>query len=387
MKIYFVGQIISEKIYEKYYEECKILNDNAANAFYNSVLNGFIENDIEVSYRSQVPADIIEECRETTNNSLTKCKYVRHKSNPVIRVISNIVESFAEILKWSQNEKNEFVLFNALRISQVVGAYFACKLKKIKTIAIITDVPGYTIMRGKDSIFEKIDAYVKKKYINKFDYYILLSEKMREVLNINKKPYIVMEGLYDQNIQIEKREVKATFDIMYAGSLNYMYGIMNLVEACKKIDKVRLHIYGEGEAAKNIADISKHDAHVVYMGCVDRAQILKKEKEVALLVNPRPVEEIFARYSFSAKNIEYMASGTPVLLTAVPSLPEEYKRFLYVINDNKIDTIYRAIVDLKKKYYEDVSYFEKGYEAQKFVKEKKNSKQQIGRIIHFLVEN
>ena len=58
------------------------------------------------------------------------------------------------------------------------------------------------------------------------------------------------------------------------------------------------------------------------MGCVTNDEIVRLQCEATLLVNPRPSDKEFCKYSFPSKTIEYMASGTPVLMTKLPGVPD-----------------------------------------------------------------
>ena len=79
--------------------------------------------------------------------------------------------------------------------------------------------------------------------------------------------------------------------------------------------------------------------------------------------------------------MEYMASGTPVLLTDIPSLPEEYKEYVYIAKDNKAETLSEEICKIKEAREESTK---KAYLARNFILEKKNEKIQALRLIEFL---
>lgn len=74
-----------------------------------------------------------------------------------------------------------------------------------------------------------------------------------------------------------------------------------------------------------------------------------RNKKATLLINPRPSNEEFTKYSFPSKNLEYMASGTPLLATDLPGIPAEYKRYEYIIENENIDGIanmFRYVLNL-----------------------------------------
>lgn len=62
-----------------------------------------------------------------------------------------------------------------------------------------------------------------------------------------------------------------------------------------------------------------------------------------LLVNSRFTIEEFTKYSFPSKNMEYMASGTPLLTTKLPGMPQEYYPYVFLFDEETIDGYADAI--------------------------------------------
>ena len=118
---------------------------------------------------------------------------------------------------------------------------------------------------------------------------------------------------------------------LYAGSIQKIYGIERLVEGFRlaKLPGTQLHIYGAGDYQRQLEKIAGEDPNVVYGGLLLPSQVVEKEQEATLLVNPRPSEEEYVKYSFPSKTMEYMSTGTPVLTTRLPCLPEEYLPHLH----------------------------------------------------------
>ena len=55
----------------------------------------------------------------------------------------------------------------------------------------------------------------------------------------------------------------------------------------------------------------------------------------AVLVNPRPNNEEYTKYSFPSKDIEYLLSGKPTVAFLLDGMPKCYQDFLYVVDQNK----------------------------------------------------
>ena len=227
-----------------------------------------------------------------------------------------------------------------------------------------------------------------KKLFDQFSGYVLLTEEMAVKLGYQDKPYVVIEGQVDS---LEKREIleEKQYDkkiVMYAGIVRKLYGLKILVEGFIKADlpNYELHIYGNGDYADEIDEISKHNNNVKHFPSQPNAAIVEKEKRAFLLVNPRPTNEEYTKYSFPSKNMEYMVSGTAVLTTNLPGMPSEYKQYVYLIEDETEDGICTAFKKIAMLNENEV--IEKGKEARDFVLSKKNNKIQTEKIIRMVNE-
>ena len=122
---------------------------------------------------------------------------------------------------------------------------------------------------------------------------------------------------------------------LYAGSVCALYGLPELVEGFRKADlpNARLVIYGPGDYVEELKAICAEDPRVEYGGMLLSSQVVEKEMEATLLVNPRPTDEEYVKYSFPSKTMEYMASGTPVLTTRLPGMPAEYYPYVEFIDE------------------------------------------------------
>ena len=105
----------------------------------------------------------------------------------------------------------------------------------------------------------------------------------------------------------------------------------------------------------------------------------------AVLINPRPSDEEYVRYSFPSKTMEYMSTGTPVLTTALPCIPEEYRPYLYFIQEETPGGIATALRQVLSRSDEEL--FEKGCRARRFVLEQRNNVVQAAKVLDMLEGN
>ena len=391
MKVLYVGQILPERIYNKYYLECRQVIDSAPNVFYNALLKGLHENGAEVTCRTYLPSAVYEEATAGLTDGI-QWKKARYTPNLYLRIIKNFFISGYDVLRWKKGKQTECVaVFNVLRISQSIGALLMCKLLGVKTLTIVTDVPGYRIQSVKQSAVSKLADWIGQKIIAAFDHYVFLSEAMKEVVPLGDKPYVVVEGIYDEETEVaavQEKSVEAEDDfiVMYAGSLHYKYGVMNLVRAVQQLGdmSIKLHIYGTGEAADEIGALSEKYTNIQYKGSVCHNEILRLERTASLLVNPRPVDDEYVKFSFPSKNMEYMASGTPVLLTNIPSLPKEYRDYVTIVPDNRVQVIAEKIAQIKQAEKETGEYTARAQKARNFILQNKNKKKQSKKIMELI---
>ena len=112
--------------------------------------------------------------------------------------------------------------------------------------------------------------------------------------------------------------------------------------------------------------------------------MLEYEKKATLLVNVRDDKDEFTKYSFPSKVIEYMLSGTPMFMTRLSGIPEEYYSYTYWVEDNDVQTLRQALEQIAAKPAEELLAF--GAVGQAFIKKEKNGRMQAGKILDFILD-
>ena len=168
---------------------------------------------------------------------------------------------------------------------------------------------------------------------------------------------------------------------MYAGALREQYGLKNLINGFMnyKNPNAELWIFGAGDYANNIILAQNKDKRIKFYGIVDNIEIVKREIEVSLLINPRPANQEFTKYSFPSKNMEYMVSGTPVLTTKLLGMPKEYYNYIYILEEDNAECITKNLYKIFKQ--DKKQLWLKGNNAKNFVLKNKNNVIQSQRII------
>lgn len=262
-----------------------------------------------------------------------------------------------------------------------------CKKKNYKIISLVTDLPMFFSNRDSLSFINKYIACrtnLQMKYIqNNTDGYIFVTDNMKEKINCRNRRYIVIEGISDF-VNAENLNVKRKNIIMYTGDLSKLYGVDKLIKAFiqSKLENYELHLYGKCDYLEELKEICDKYQNIKYFGIIPNNEIMQKQINAKLLVNPRPLKNDFNKYSFPSKIMEYMSSGTPVLTTKLQGIPNEYDTYLnYMIGDS-IEQIKNSLEKIFEEDYDELLH--KAAMARQFVLDKKNKYVQSKKIIDLL---
>jgi glycosyltransferase involved in cell wall biosynthesis len=344
---------------------------------------------------SIIPVNSVSHKKRFWNLSPEIIRNVRYNYVPMINLplIKNIIVflyCFFKISFWNlfMDKSNKLIICDALNLSQAAAALLACKITNKNIIAIITDLPNMMVANSSKLKSKKIKLYQKlnSKLLSRFSGYILLTEQMNKVVNLNQKPYMIMEGLVDISMEtfyntLENKSSKRI--LIYAGGIYEKYGIKKLINAFMLLEAndLQLQIYGPGEMAEDMPYYCNLDHRIKYLGIVPNDEVVKEQLSATLLINPRPTEEEFTKYSFPSKNMEYMASGTPLVTTLLPGMPKEYLQYVYFFEDESIEGMYKTLNFILTKQKDELHYF--GSKAKDFVLNNKSNFIQSLRLINF----
>ncbi len=316
--------------------------------------------------------------------------YIPFCNVTILKQFSQLIALLFYILKWYNTHPGQKrIVFSSIQLVFLLAAIPFKLGKRIKTISFVPDVPqfqySYTTEKSRlKRLFTPLYISLCKQLYRSLDGFVFITEYMKELFP--SRPYYIMEGitdLFEEKGEIDSMNRKHdNFILMYAGSLYEQMGINKLVDAITSInnDKIELWLFGIGDSVPYIVNASKTDPKIIYKGAVDNKTVIEAEREVDLLVNPRPTENLYTKYSFPSKTIEYMQSGTPLLTTHLAGIPKEYDEFLYYIEDESVEGIRNAICKCVKISREEMK--EKGERAKTFVQCNKNYKTQISKILN-----
>ena len=382
MHIIYAVTTCSDRVYQQLFSQVKVKPAFQSQKYHRLLIEGLAaaaKVDVVANppvNRSVLSAKFVRLPREEEGGA--SYRYIPAIRNPLVKAVAVGCGTFFRTLFLIR--KDSAVIVDGLNRMTALSAMLAARLRGKPCVGIVTDLPD---MLGGSSFSKKLANFV----IDHCTHYVLLTEAMNDYLNQKGKPYVILEGHADITMadRIPAMEKKTEPRIcFYAGGVSKQYGLSNLVEGFRNanLPNARLHIYGPGDYVKELQQIAAEDQRFFYGGMLLNTEIVKKEQEATLLVNPRPTGEEYVKYSFPSKTMEYMASGTPVLTTVLPGMPKEYHSYVYLLEDETADGITQKLKEVLAN--SDETLFRKGMEARKFVLEQKNNVIQASKILDML---
>lgn len=374
---------------------------NAPNVFQWGVIKGLIGNEIEIEVISLpfLPAFPIKYDHLYTPESevlfegkrigrmLSYCDLIGYKTISMKQKLQRHLET------WMQQYGDEKIVVLTYTpyvpfIQAIVNVKKKCP--NIILASIVTDlVDDMMSFKSNRNFFKRIQCGIERrqtknlyKYIDRF---ILLSEYMQEKIPESVGRNMVMEGIYAPSE--EKHIIKKISKIktvLYTGTLEEFAGVVDLMNAflSLKEENCRLIVCGSGSCASFVKECARKDKRIIFNGLVDRAEVLRLQREATLLINPRKPNGSLTRYSFPSKTMEYLASGTPMLGYKLEGVPSEYYQYYYTIEDMSVEGLTSRLKEILSLPQTDLT--KKAELARSFIMENKTAKKQMRRVLDFL---
>lgn len=397
--ILFVSHLIPNECYSEVIANSKNNMQDAANALQWHLIEGFnvnLHGNYDVinfmpvgSYPQYYNKPHIKEStfdvgldHAATNVGFINVKYIRRKS------IENNLK--IRIGKWCEKHKEEsklVILYTLNSVALQVLSNIKKKYSDLEVCAIVADLPNMINLSSKKNPILKFaqkklsdDAYSNISIVDKF---VFLTKQMSDYIK-NKKPYCVMEGISNNFADDElflNDFTKSEKTVLYTGTLHKKFGILQLMQAFQRIEDpdYKLIICGVGDSVGEILRIASYDSRVDFRGQCTRDEVLKLQRSVTVLVNPRMNNEEFTKYSFPSKNMEYLSSGTPLIAYKLDGIPNEYDEYINYVSGDAPEALAEKIKEICEL---DVNTRERiGKRAQNFVVEQKNAIAQTKKIL------
>lgn len=396
LNILFLSNVMSKDSHKKLCAERIKPRIEPSQKFFDLAVRGMAENDVSVHCLSVMPVyhDIYKKIIIKTQNEKTNGKleyeYLGFINYPLLKQISIYFNIGAKIKEWIRNHKTDekVIVADPMLVEVTHKALSIARRHGVKIVSFVTDIPSLTFSAsGRLGFLKQIYLDISDKDLKKFDAHILLTEQMNELFNKERKSNLLIESIVpNETCETGTSYKEDGFIVMYAGKLHQKFGAKNLVDSMDYIEgsNVKMWIYGDGDSVDYIKRKAERDSRIEYRGVVSVEEIEKTIKRVTLLVNPRPCDNEFTKYSFPSKTVEYMISGTPFASTRLPGIPQEYFDYIIPIEDYSAKGIADAVNTIRLFSTDQLKV--KARKAREYVIKEKNNLRQGEKIVDFLEE-
>lgn len=315
------------------------------NIYEESLLNWLKKKDADVEILSVNKAKI-----KDADERNTGIKVLHAFRKPIIDEIARFLEILFLGIKWCMKSKNKEKAI--IMLSAPVEVNYAVKILSrifsVKSVNLIIDTAMGNIL-GK-TFWERYicRCYRKAESLCKYmSASMALNKNVFDYLDLEDKPCLhtrIGHNLKEPSYEY-KNSRKDTKIIVYTGTLIYYDGTRELLEAMSMLNSNEyvLHIYGSGPEEALAREYQDKYPNIKYMGRLPNREMKAVMENADLLVNPRIDNKYTDIFGFPSKMIEYLMSGTPVLTTEFAAMPEEYKDFVYVVDEQTGKGIAEAI--------------------------------------------
>lgn len=272
--------------------------------------------------------------------------------------------------KWTKICLFFYLLFNAKKDEHVYvyhssgygnSIHFAKALKKFKLILEVEE-----IYSNVEKHRPKLIKY-EKRFFNIADAFIFSTVLLNENVNKNNKPYVVINGTYEVEELVSKKNDDGKNHIIYAGTFDKRKGsAVAAIAAAEYLDEnYIMHICGFGtkteeeELCKLIQNNNKKNAcKIIYHGLLKGREYLSLLQSCHIGLSTQNPAADFNATSFPSKILSYLANGLSVVSIKIPAIVQsEVGSYISYYEKQAPEDIARAIkeVSLDENYREVVS--------------------------------
>lgn len=331
MRIIYVTTSITSFDFEKAVKEINF-NSNPSNQNFHHALIRACASYMNVDVLSSANAFLSLE-KDVVSEDYIKYYYIKSRKNRFLHYFSlkhNLVSKLKQLIG---KDKDVMIIVDGMNITLTNACLYFAKKHLIKIIGIFTDNPNML------SNVKKV--YIKKTLQNaaKFDGYICLTKALNELVNVNKKPFTIIDGIFEKKEPINGHLVTKDPYIFFGGSLYSKYGVKTLINAFLNSDiDAKLLIAGAGPLQEYIVKKSIRSHHlIIYLSTLSQNELQHYQNHATININPRPFTKEMDEYCIPSKVFEYAGSNAITISTYHTRLKEIFGDSIIWVKDNEFD--------------------------------------------------
>ena len=376
-KVIYFTNAVSQNSFREYLKKWKVSPNLSNQNFHNKLIRAISKyHKVEVISIRPINKNFSEHKlpRLVEDEYNISWRYTKVSTNRISKVLflNKRIKQVSPLIN-----KEDVVLVDTLNLSLLKSAIKYAKRHQLKIFGVCTDNPNNI-------------SFISNSYKNKLlnlgqslDGYISLTKDLTSLYNINKKPYIEIDGVSEE-YELDSHPLIKDNYIYFGGSLMKEYGVYNLIEAYKELNlkDIKLVLCGHHVYFDQLNAAIKDNKNIIYLGPVNYEDNLNLIKHSLFSINPRPINPKIDEYSIPSKTLECLSLGVINITVDNKLLKEHYKDAVIWSKTSSKDDLKEA---MKKAL--DLSKAEKE-KLVKLGKEKvmeRTSLEVVGKLIHDLI--
>jgi glycosyltransferase involved in cell wall biosynthesis len=305
---------------------------------------------VDVAAFSSVPADEQHGRRPvTTDDDGVQVRHLGTAPSRLLRPVAKVVDLYRELATWAGEHRDQprvLVYYNTFLLYGLVGRMLRVR-HGVSTVPISITLP-YRSPDARRTWSARVQGYLSARLLRRIDKLVVISPFLGEAINPRVRPCVVRGAVPDAVVaDATPRADRASGPrrIVYAGNLSHRY---NLDAAVAMLDHLpagefELHVYGRGALEAQVRAAAERSPAVHFHGAVAESAVPAVLRDADLLLALLTPDDYLARYSFPSKLFESLASGTPVLTTALPTLDPAMAEHLVIVESLDPATLALAV--------------------------------------------
>lgn len=282
-------------------------------------------------------------------------------TTPILSVITGfitLIRALNKEVKTSikDGDKDIVVITYNAGPQESVAIRFIYGKANITRIAVLFDAPVIVLNSTKiKNVILKIWNKVARYFFNKYDGAITVAKRcVTDFSNDMKYLQIIMGTCFGNTmIEVDKSELNNEIIICYAGNLAKHNGIELLIKSMKYLPQnYKLEIMGNGKLEDFVKGEAQKDVRIIFKGLVTSKEVLEAYSKSHILTIIRcggdSVSDYLLKYGTSSKLSELLMTGKPVITSEIEANPEEFSKFVNIIQDLEPKNIALRILDITK---------------------------------------
>ena len=391
----FLGLLYNKEDEERLAKTSKVGLQAAANNYQWGLIRGlfkktgektYVINSVPMGVFPQNSTTLVEKKHHSSveEAEIENCGYV---NLPVIKQFQRTWSAYRRLSRLTKQSAEPVTVV----VYSLYGPYLRAikkakrKHKNFKCILVVPDLPGVYGIESTNPLLKLVQRIRGKSSLKLSQYadgYVLLTEQMAEPLKIAEKDYVIIEGIANENIErISTYKRERVPMILYTGAIEESLGMKILLEAFEAlpVGLAKLCVAGAGSYTHTLKDAAKTNPNIEYLGYLPKQRIHQLQREAAILVNPRSAEDAYTKYSFPSKTMEYLSTGVPVVMNALPGIPNEYHTHLFLAESSDANSMAKMLKTVLTA--DENVLLEHGYRGAEFVKSQKSSGPQAAKLL------